>query len=164
MKLSKIPVSFIILIAFLAAGLTGAFCKPAESESSGRRGKSAKVDIDFTRLSQTMQQTYAYRLGADPAEFANKTLRVSGIFLTRVDEKDGKRYYGCTMGESGCSCCTPGVLEFVPKSSYHWPTNFPPVESTITVTGRVKVYKVTDGKDVYIIPRLDDADISLTLR
>ena len=81
---------------------------------------SVKVDFDFTRMNATMRATYMYRLAAMPGEFEGKTIRVSGTLLTRVDEEDGKRYFGCLLGDpGGCSCCSPGgVLEFVPKGTY----------------------------------------------
>ena len=63
--------------------------------------EDVKVDFDFTRMNPTMQMTYTYRLGASPKEFEGKTLRISGTFLTRVDKEDGKRYFGCLMGNQG---------------------------------------------------------------
>ena len=95
-----------------------------------------------------------------------KTLRISGTFLTRVDEKDGTRYFGCLMGDpGGCACCAPGgVLEFMPKDLYVWPTNFPPEESRITVTGRLKMFEVGTPEQSFTIPRLVDADMSWALR
>lgn len=123
---------------------------------------TVKVDFDFTRMNATMRTTYMYRLAAIPGEFEGKTLRVSGTFLTRVDEQDGKRYFGCLIGDpSGCSCCSPGgVLEFVPKGTYVWPTNFPPVQSRIAVTGRLKMFDVGQPGRQFAIPRLVEADMS----
>lgn len=121
-----------------------------------------RIDFDFTRMNQTIRATHAYRLAANPKEFAGKTLRVSGIFLSRLDKDDGKRYFGCFMGEpGGCSCCAPeGVVEFVPKASYVWPTSFPPVEGRITVTGRLKMLEVGPPWQAFTIPTLVDADMS----
>ena len=127
--------------------------------------EDVKVDFDFTRMNPTMQMTYTYRLGASPKEFEGKTLRMSGTFLTRVDKEDCKRYFGCLMGnQGGCSCCSPGgVLEFLPKDSYVWPTNFPPVESRIMVTGCLKMFEVGAPEQSFTIPRLVDADIFKSL-
>ena len=82
-----------------------------------------------------------FRLGANPKEFEGKSLRISGVFLTRIDESAGERHFACLLGNpGGCACCSPGgVLEFEPKGSYKWPTNFPPVESGITVSGLLKM-------------------------
>ena len=120
------------------------------------------VDFDFTRMNQTMRITHAYRLASSPTEFSGKTFRISGMFLTRVDEEDGKRYFGCFMSDpGGCSCCAPGgVLEFIPRECYVWPTNFPPSESRVTVTGRLKMFDIGPQEQSMSIPRLVDADIS----
>ena len=121
-----------------------------------------KVDFDLTRMNPTVRMTYTYRLAANPREFEGKTLRISGTFLTRVDKRDGKRYFGCLMGDpGGCSCCAPGgVLEFIPRECYVWPTNFPPSKSRVTVTGRLKMFDIGPQEQSLSIPRLVDADIS----
>lgn len=134
------------------------------TDGAGATNAAATVDFDFTRMNATMRTTYAYRLVANPKEFEGKTLRVSGVLLTRVDESDGKRYFACMMGNpGGCACCSSGgVLEFEPKSSYRWPTNFPPVESSVTVSGLLKMVEMEEDGRTYSFPRLFDADV-LTL-
>ncbi len=128
-------------------------------------GDSAEVDIDLTRMNATMQATYTYRLAANPAEFAGKSMRISGKFLTGIDEEDGKRHYGCLVGNSaGCACCAPSlVLEFEPKDSYAWPTNYPPEESQITISGTLEMFEVGDNmlrQPVTKVPKLANADIA----
>ena len=120
-----------------------------------------KVDFDFTRMNPTVRMTHVYRLASSPTEFSGKMFRISGMFLTRVDKEDGKRYFGCLMSDpGGCSCCAPGgVLEFIPRECYVWPTNFPPSESRVTVTGRLKVFDIGSQGQSLTIPRLVDADI-----
>ncbi len=162
----RIPARTFFVGAFLAAAalLCVSFeTKNPNSVSGGlaATNDSVKVDFDFTRMNPTMMATYSYRLAANPREFAGKTLRLSGTFLTRVDEEDGKRQFGCLMDNSGgCSCCGPGnVLEFVPKDSYTWPTGFPPVESRITVTGRLVMSNADPPGQFFSFPRLVDADV-----
>lgn len=131
---------------------------------AGATNAAATVDFDFTRMNATMRTAYTYRLGVNPKEFEGKTLRLSGVLLTRVDESDGKRYFACKMGNpGGCACCSPGcVMEFEPKSSYKWLTNFPPVESSVTVSGLLKMVEMEEDGQTYSFPRLFDADV-LTL-
>ncbi len=154
----------IVFLAVVALLCVASLSRIAKSASCGaaETNETAIVDFDFTKMNPTMRVTYTYRLASDPTEFSNKVLRVSGVFLTRVDDKDGKRYFGCLLGDSGgCSCCAPGgVLEFMPKDSYVWPTNFPPVRSRIAVTGRVGIFEVGTLEQPLAIPRLVDADIS----
>jgi len=163
---TKIAVRPFFVIAFCAAVALLCIYSMSEAANFGADGseaanEAAKVDYDFTRMNQTMKMTYTYRLGSNPKEFVGKTLRISGIFLTRVDKEDGKRYFGCFIGDSGgCSCCSPGgVLEFMPKDTCVWPTNFPPVESRITVTGCLKMFEVGPQEQSFTIPRLVGADI-----
>ena len=157
-------VSFLAVVVALC--ILNATCDAKSAlEQSGdatATNEDVKVDFDFTRMNSTMMATYSYRLAANPKEFAGKTLRLSGIFLTRVDKQDGKRYFGCLIGNAGgCSCCAPGgVLEFMPKDSYAWPTNFPPLESRITVAGRLEMFTVGSPDQSFTIPRLVDASIS----
>ena len=122
----------------------------------------ADVDLDFTRMNQTMRTTYSYRLGANPKEFDGKTLRLYGTLLTRVDKADGKRYFACMLGEpGGCACCAPGgVIEFETKDGMKWPEDFPPAGSSVTVAGRLGMVVEVDEGRTYTIPRLFAADVS----
>ena len=165
---AKMIARLFVAVAFLAAAVllcVSSVMKAVNDpvpDDMAATNDAVKVDFDFTRMNDTMRTTYTYRLAASPKEFEGKTLRVSGTFLTRVDEKDGKRYFGCLMGDpGGCSCCAPGgVLEFMPKDSYVWPTDFPSVESRITLTGRLQMFEVETPEQSFTIPRLVDADIS----
>lgn len=136
----------------------------AGSAIAASMNEAAKVDFDFTKMNSTVLMSHMYRLAANPKEFVGKTLRISGMFLTRVDASDGKRYFGCLMGDPGeCSCCAPGgVFEFMPKDPCVWPTDFPPLESRITVIGRLQMFEVGDNNlrhTEFSIPRLVDAEI-----
>ena len=159
MKLMARP---IFLVALCVAVILACVASVSKDINSVRGKDDIKVDFDLTRMNPTMRMTHAYRLAANPREFAGKTVRISGTFLTCVDPEDGKRRFACPMGDpSGCSCCAPGgVLEFMPKDAYVWPTNFPPVESRITVTGRLKMFDVGPQEQSVTIPRLVDADMS----
>lgn len=158
------------LLASLAAAAALLFVKPGKAGDgplldSGSATNAAAVDFDFTQMNPTMRMTYIYRLAANPKEFEGKTLRVAGIYLTRVDESDGKRYFGCLLSDAsgGCSCCSMGyVLEFEPSDPDDWTTNCPPVESSIVVSGLLRM-EVSDNKvrrrPVATIPRIVGADV-----
>lgn len=166
----KMKAGPIFLVALFAAVILLCIASASQDVNSVLGGvaerEEVKVDLDLTRMNPTMRMTHMYRLAANPREFAGKMLRISGMFLTRVDKEDGRRYFGCLMGEpGGCSCCAPGgVLELMPKDSYIWPTNYPPVESRITVTGRLKMFEIGPQEQSVTIPRLVDADMSWKAR
>jgi len=162
----KTTVRLCLAAVFLGACVVLCVCSVTKDAGAASDGVAATnglagVDFDFTRMSATMAAAYSYRLGASPQEFAGKTLRISGVLLTRVDEKDGKRYFACMTGNpGGCACCSPGgVLEFEPKASYRWPADFPGVESRITVSGVLKMVEMEDAGQVFSVPRLFDAEI-----
>lgn len=156
-------VTLVAALGLAVARSSGGVSKPVVPDEKAVQPakKESKVDLDFTRMGAIMRQTHTYRLSAFPTEFEGKTLRIPGRFLTRVDETDGKRYFGCLLADpGGCSCCAPGaVLEFVPVESYKWPDDFPETERRITVSGRLKMFEVKEKDTMFSIPRLVDAEI-----
>lgn len=160
------------VVGSIVAGLAiGSACTPATGGgiatdvSAASTNSSADVDIDLTRMSQTARFSCEYRLNANPSEFEGKTLRISGSLVTRVDEDDGRRHFGCRMDDAGgCACCSMGVvLEFVPSDSEAWATSWPSIDSLITVSGRLEMVQIGDNalrQPVVRIPRLVDADVS----
>ncbi len=128
-------------------------------------GDCVPVDLDFTRMNATMQATYLYRLTATPSEFAGKSMRLAGAFLTGIDAADGQRHYGCLVGNAaGCACCSPAlILEFIPKDAYVWPTDFPPKESPVTIVGTLEMFEVGDNRlnpPITQVPKLTNADLA----
>lgn len=159
--------NFPVLLAAAMLAATG--CEKSVSLLDGKPAAGADekpaapgIDFDFPAMNRVMRQTYSYRLAANLREFEGKVLRLGGLFLVRTDEDDGKRFYGCLVGEAGgCSCCSVlGVLEFIPKGDLRWPDDFPAVESAITITGRLAMFEEGDmekRQGIYHIPRLVDA-------
>lgn len=158
---------FYVSFALVAALAVGLLCShPGREDATPPPEETLPdappdVDFDFARMNQTLRMTYVYRLAANPREFEGKKLRFAGTFLSLVDDSDGKRYFGCRMGErGGCSCCSPGgVMEFEPKETYKWPEGFPSVGSRIVVSGTLKMVEIKEEGESYSIPRLIDADI-----
>lgn len=157
----------VVIVAFLAAmAQTGVYSAPKDTKPAtsdvATTNNSEKVDFDFTRMNQTMRATYIYRLAGNPGDFAGKTLRISGQFVTGIDENDGIRRYGCLLMDQG-GCCSQGVLEFIPRDTYAWPTNCPPIQARITLCGRIKIVEVREGKRSLSIPQIQDAEIIVGL-
>lgn len=155
-----------------AAGLAiGPGCAPATDGEIAAEASSAStngcgdVDIDLTRMSRTARFTCEYRLNANPAEFEGKTFRILGGLVSRIDEEDGSRRFGCLMDDAGgCSCCSTGfVLEFVPSDPEAWATNWPSIDSPITVSGRLEMFESGDNalpQPSVRTPRLVDATVT----
>ena len=160
-----------VFLLLFAAGVCVCGLIGRIGEIEGEKAKEAapaapadveKVDVDLTKVSETVKFGYWARLASRPDEFAGKTLRVSGFFMTTVEE--GKRYFGCLLADQmGCSCCAPGgVMEFVPKGTYRWPEDFPGEDEALTVTGRLQMLDRNAsglGPNASGIPCLVDADI-----
>jgi len=170
MKVSKLlaPIAVVASISLLV--ISSSSSRPGGTASPGSgpddkpldvQGDGEKYDVDFTKMSLTMQVSHSYRILAKPEEFDGMRMRLSGVFLSYADDKTGKRYFGCMLGNgAGCSCCSVGVLDIAPRNASSWPTNFPPIETFITVTGRLRMQEVSDGKNTYNVPVLADAEVS----
>ena len=64
----------------------------------------------------------------------------------------------------GCACCSKGfVLEFDPSDSDAWATNWPSIDSPITVSGRLEMIETGDNalrQPIVKMPRLVDATVT----
>lgn len=47
-----------------------------------------------------------------------------------------------------------------PKDGMKWPEDFPPAGSQVTITGRFWMVEETDGRRMYVIPRLFGVEVS----
>ena len=77
----------------------------------------------------------------------------------------GRRHFGCRMDDAGgCACCSKGfVLEFDPSDSDAWATNWPSIDSPITVSGRLEMIETGDNalrQPIVKMPRLVDATVT----
>jgi len=163
-------VAAMILAAVALAALLGVVQSQGDPETqadidianSSQEGESEDVDLDFSKMNPTVQAAYLYKLAARPAEFEGKLLRLPGTFATTVDEANGKRYFGCVVGDAagGCPCCSQTLLfEFKPKDADLWKTNFPPEKTFITITGTLRMVRETNYGQTYDVPNILECDV-----
>ncbi len=158
-------IALMLLLAAASAALFTLFHKqkalPPTTPDDAAADQAGDVDLDFTKMNQTVQAAYLYKLVARPAEFEGRLIRFSGAFATTVDETSEKRYFGCVVGGPGvCPCCSQTIVfEFEPKDAALWSTNFPAEETAISVTGRLRMVRETSDGETYEIPRFLDCDV-----
>ncbi|MBO4547996.1 MAG: hypothetical protein J5758_02155 [Abditibacteriota bacterium] len=119
-----------------AAAKASAADKPA---SQSKAPAIKKPDIDMTTVSKTMVYSELIRVLGAPSDYLGKSIRIKGTFGIGYDtDLAGNRYY-CTVTDA-TACCSMG-LEFVPDDDLSFPSDFPYVGHTFTVTGVLEQYK-----------------------
>ncbi|MCR5347602.1 MAG: hypothetical protein K6E38_07480 [Fretibacterium sp.] len=112
-----------------------------------------KADLDLTELNSMMAYTGLFNIFTDPEAYVGKMIRLRGQFDCVKDEETGEQLCGVILTDAA-ACCAVG-LDFVLKSDYEYPRDYPRIGEEITVMGRFELYRV--GEDVFA--RLTDSDI-----
>ena len=82
------------------------------------------------------------------------TIKLRGNLTYYKDEQTGHEYYAAII-QDATACCAQGI-EFVWKGEHHWPQDYPPEDTEVTVTGVFDLYEENDN--LYI--QLLDADVT----
>lgn len=107
-------------------------CGGAENGTANKDGLNRPpVDVDLTAMSKTMAYAQVADMYANPAAYANKTVRALGSFSTY--EYGGGRVFSCTVSDSA-GCCSLR-LDFVPADGLSYPRDYPAEGTEITVFG-----------------------------
>jgi len=94
------------------------------------------VDIDLTKLSNTMVYSQLYNMIANPENFIGKTVKLRGKY--GVYDGENRKYYVCEVWDE-TACCSQG-LEFILADSEEYPDYNPDLPITIEVTGTLNTY------------------------
>ena len=103
------------------------------------------VDIDLTRMSQTMMYSQAYDMIYNSESYLGKTVRISGPYNTFTDPETGKVHRAVLIRDA-TACCTQGI-EFEPENA----DVSPAVDAEIIVSGTFDTYM--DGMFLYCVLR-----------
>lgn len=98
------------------------------------KGIPSKIDFDFTKMNFNMALSLIYDIMVEPENYLNKTIKIEGQYDTIVE--DDIRYFAVIDWD--LTGCCPAGLNFIPPDSMKFPEDFPELETTITVTGRIE--------------------------
>ena len=90
-----------------------------------------KIDYDLSNMNYNMLSAVTFEMLIEPEKYADKTVKISGQFYTEVEE--AIRYYSVIIWDA--TLCCPAGMDFIPPDTMTFPDDFPPEETTITVTG-----------------------------
>ena len=99
-------------------------------------GLSQKIDLDLTKMSATMIYSTVFDMLIASEDYEGKNIKISGLFKVFENEEKGKRYFAVLVPDA-TACCQQG-LEFVWLGNHSYPSDYPPEDSEITITGRYR--------------------------
>ena len=104
---------------------------------SSAENAAVKVDIDLTKMSDTMRYSYAYNLVyGEPEKNLGKVVKISGTYMTSYYEPTDQYYNYVVLGDV-TGCCSMGV-EFIFDEALG---ELPPEESQVEVIGTFTSYE-----------------------
>lgn len=128
--LSKIiAVSLIFTILFCASG-----CNPTTENNA------KQIDIDLTKMSETMVYSQVTNMLNNPDEYIGKTVKAKGPCSVYTSSNTGKTYYSVIFKDS-TACCNQ-YIEFVLEEN-----NYPKNGDNIEIVGVFDTYY--EGKNLY---------------
>lgn len=118
-----------------------------QTETTNNKSESISVpdgdvDVDLTKLSNTMVYSEVYNMMYTPENYIGKTVKMSGMFVAYTNQ-DESQYYPAVIIADATACCSQG-LEFVLEGNPSYPEGYPEMETEITVVGTFETY-VEDG-------------------
>ena len=120
-----------------------------EKNSAPEKVLSEVVDVDLTKLSETMVYSAVFDIVENPAQYRGKTIKMRGKYFAFHDPAKNEYHHSCVILDA-TACCMQG-MEFELASG-----NYPPNESEITLIGKFDVYTI---QKIYN-PILRDAKIA----
>ena len=100
-------------------------------KDSAPKATTPKIDFDLSNMNYNMISSITFEMLIEPEKYADKTVKISGQFYTEVEE--AIRYYSVIIWDA--TLCCPAGMDFIPPDTMTFPDDFPPEETTITVTG-----------------------------
>ena len=106
--------------------------------------------MDLTFMTGTVIYAEVVNMLTNPSEYANKRIKIKGLFATGKDNEDNL-IFGCLIPDA-TACCAQGI-QFVLVDEYRYPYDYPELGEDIVVEGDF-YYEVYDD---YNLVRLDNA-------
>ena len=129
MKMNIRKMALLLLLVLL--------CPLLAACAGSAEGGEVKVDIDLTKLSDTMRYSYAYNLMyTEPEKNLGKMVKISGTYMTSYYEPTNQYYNYVVLGDV-TGCCSLGV-EFTFDEELG---ELPATETQIEVVGAFSSYE-----------------------
>lgn len=109
------------------------------------KNRDRKVDIDMTKLNDTMAWSLFTRFFTSPEEYQGKLIKISGT-LRSYSRSDKGEYYTSVLVDDAAGCCS-SAMDFRLCDWYIYPDDYPFNCNNITVEGTLVSY--SDGSDTY---------------
>ena len=94
-----------------------------------------KIDVDLTKLSETMVYSAVFDIVENPSEYRGKIIKIRGKYFAFHDPAKNEYHHSCVIWDA-TACCMQG-MEFELASG-----KYPPNESEITLIGKFDVYTI----------------------
>lgn len=94
-----------------------------------------KIDVDLTKLSETMVYSAVFDIVENPSEYRGKIIKIRGKYFAFHDPAKNEYHHSCVIWDA-TACCIQG-MEFELASG-----KYPPNESEITLIGKFDVYTI----------------------
>lgn len=127
---------------------------PTEIKDPTENGDN-KVDVDLTKLSDTMIYAEVNHMMNNPEEYEGKTIRIQGNYYSMYYEPT-EQYYFYVLIADALECCQQGI-EFVwDNGSHTYPNEYPKEESEVIITGVFETYTEEGDSNLYCHLITDD--------
>ena len=123
----------------LLVAVTAAFF--ALNAGGAARREPPKVDLDLTKLSDTVAYATIFSMLTEPKNYLDKTVKIRGLFGSFQD-REGNVYCSVTLMDP-TACCAAG-LDCIFRSEYEYPKDYPEIGAEVTIAGKFDVRR--DGK------------------
>jgi hypothetical protein len=137
MRIAAILLSCLFLI--LAAGCEEKNGYADPSENNEAEENQITIDIDFTRLSSTMQNAQLQIVMQNAHDYIGQTMKIRGVydpyFIEHLEE-----YLQFIMIDCPTGC--PKYLEFIWSGDRVYPDDYPELGTMIELVGVFNIYKL----------------------
>lgn len=145
--MKKRPSGYLMLLLvslLLLSACSGDKKAPAQQETAPPDADMIQVDI--SRLSETMAYAQMFTIVTKPAEYVGQTTRVKGTYVPIQDPTREGLYYHFLVVADMQACCEIGVEFFL--EGHRYPDDYPPQYSTIEVEGKFEMCSVAGQEHI----------------
>lgn len=107
-------------------------------KSDNNTPKYNGIDVDLSSMSGTIAYSQVYDMLNNPSRYEGKTVKMQGPF-TVFYSNETNLYYPAVIIRDATACCAQGI-EFVLYGNPHYPSDYPEINSEITVVGEFEIY------------------------